>query len=106
VEFAERLVRWFASPNSKAAIKSTGRLHGWEPELFGDEIGIDDLAKIFNSTSRNITKLARASTDEPTAGSGSGVLRRSKGSHDKHPSQTCAEYRRLTPLQLRYAPRH
>ena len=68
MEFAERLVRWFASPNSKAAITPTDRPHAWEPELFGDEIGIDELAKILNSTSRNITKWAKASTCEPPAG--------------------------------------
>jgi len=78
VEFPEHLVRWFASPDSKAAITPTDRLHGWEPELFGDEIGIDELAKIFNSTSRNIIKWARASTYEPPAGTYS-LLLDSKG---------------------------
>ncbi len=66
--FAERLIRWLHSPDSKAAITPTDRPHAWEPELFGDEIGIDELAKILNSTSRNITKWAKASTCEPPAG--------------------------------------
>jgi len=68
VAFAERLIRWLHSPDSKAAITPTDRPHAWEPELFGDEIGIDELAKILNSTSRNITKWAKASTCEPPAG--------------------------------------
>jgi len=68
VAFAERLIRWLNSPDSKAAITPTDRPHAWEPELFGDEIGIDELAKILNSTSRNITKWAKASTCEPPAG--------------------------------------
>ena len=66
--FAERLIRWLHSPDSKAAITPTDRPHAWEPELFGDEIGIDELAKILNSTSRNITKWAKALTCEPPAG--------------------------------------
>ena len=66
--FAERLIRWLHSAESKAAITPTDRPHAWEPELFGDEIGIDELAKILNSTSRNITKWAKASTCEPPAG--------------------------------------
>ena len=66
--FAERLFHWLASSYSKAAITPTDRPHAWEPELFGDEIGIDELAKILNSTSRNITKWAKASTCEPPAG--------------------------------------
>ena len=66
--FAERLIRWLHSPDSKAAITPTDRPHAWEPELFGDEIGIDELAKILNSTSRNITKWAKASKCEPPAG--------------------------------------
>lgn len=66
--FAERLFRWLHSPDSKAAITPTDRPHAWEPELFGDEIGIDELAKILNSTSRNITKWAKASKCEPPAG--------------------------------------
>ena len=66
--FAERLIRWLHSPDSKAAITPTDRPHAWEPELFGDEIGIDELAKILNSTSRNITKWAKASTCDPPAG--------------------------------------
>jgi len=68
VAFAERLIRWLHSPDSKAAITPTDRPHAWEPELFGDEIGIDELAKILNSTSRNITKWAKASKCEPPAG--------------------------------------
>jgi hypothetical protein len=68
VAFAERLIRWLHSPDSKAAITPTDRPHAWEPELFGDEIGIDELAKILNSTSRNITKWAKASTCDPPAG--------------------------------------
>ena len=66
--FAERLISWLSSPDSKAAITTTDRPHAWEPELFGDEIGIDELAKILNSTSRNITKWAKASKCEPPAG--------------------------------------
>lgn len=66
--FAERLIRWLHSPDSKAATTPTDRPHAWEPELFGDEIGIDELAKILNSTSRNITKWAKASKCEPPAG--------------------------------------
>ena len=66
--FAERLIRWLHSPDSKAAITPTDRPHAWEPELFGDEIGIDELAKILNSTSRNITKWAKASTQLPPPG--------------------------------------
>jgi len=68
VAFAERLIRWLHSPDSKAAITPTDRPHAWEPELFGDEIGIDELAKILNSTSRNITKWAKASTQLPPPG--------------------------------------
>lgn len=66
--FAERLISWLSSPDSKAAITTTDRPHAWEPELFGDEIGIDELAKILNSTSRNITKWAKASTQLPPPG--------------------------------------
>ena len=66
--FAERLISWLHSPDSKAAITPTDRPHAWEPELFGDEIGIDELAKILNSTSRNITKWAKASTLVPPLG--------------------------------------
>ena len=66
--FVERLFRWLASPDSKAAITPTDRPHAWEPELFGDEIGIEELAKILHSTPRNITKWAMASTLEPPAG--------------------------------------
>jgi len=68
VAFAERLIRWLHSHDSKAAITPTDRPHAWEPELFGDEIGIDELAKILNSTSRNITKWAKASTQLPPPG--------------------------------------
>jgi hypothetical protein len=68
VAFAERLISWLHSPDSKAAITPTDRPHAWEPELFGDEIGIDELAKILNSTSRNITKWAKASTLVPPLG--------------------------------------
>ncbi len=66
--FAERLISWLHSPDSKAAITPTDRPHAWEPELFGDEIGIEELAKILHSTSRNITKWAKASTLEPPPG--------------------------------------
>ena len=66
--FAERLIRWLHSPDSKAAITPADRPHAWKPELFGDEIGIDELAKILNSTPRNITKWAKASTFEPPPG--------------------------------------
>jgi hypothetical protein len=68
VAFAERLISWLHSPDSKAAITPTDRPHAWEPELFGDEIGIEELAKILHSTSRNITKWAKASTLEPPPG--------------------------------------
>ena len=76
--FAERLFRWLASSDSKAAITPTDRSHAWEPELFGDEIGIEELAKILHSTSRNITKWAMASTLEPPAGA-YGLLLDAKG---------------------------
>ena len=66
--FAERLFRWLASPDSKAAITPTDRPHAWEPELFGDEIAIEELAKILHSTPRNITKWVKASTFEPPPG--------------------------------------
>ena len=66
--FAERLTSWLASSDSKAAITPTDRPHACELELFGDEIGIDELAKILHSTPRNITKWAMASTLEPPAG--------------------------------------
>lgn len=66
--FAERLFHWLASSDSKAAITPADRPHAWEPELFGDEIGIDELAKILHSTSRNITKWAKASTQLPPPG--------------------------------------
>ena len=66
--FAERLTSWLASPDSKAAITPTDRPHAWELELFGDEIGIEELAKILNSTPRNITKWAKASALEPPPG--------------------------------------
>lgn len=68
MEFAERLFGWLYDPHTKGAIIPADRPHAWEPELFGDEIGIDDLAKILNSTSRNITKWAMDSTLEPPAG--------------------------------------
>ncbi len=66
--FAERLFKWLASPHSKAAITPADRSHAWEPELFGEEITIEKLSMLLNSTSRNITKWARASTYEPPAG--------------------------------------
>ena len=66
--FAERLTSWLASSDSKAAITPTDRPHAWELELFGDEIGIEELAKILNSTPRNITKWAKASALEPPPG--------------------------------------
>jgi len=66
--FAERLISWFSSPDSKAAITPTDRPHAWEPELFGDEITIEKLSILLNSTPRNITKWAKASTCEPPAG--------------------------------------
>ena len=66
--FAERLFDWLYDPHTKGAIIPADRPHAWEPELFGDEIGIDELAKILHSTSRNITKWAMASTLEPPAG--------------------------------------
>ena len=68
MEFAERLFGWLYDPHTKGAIIPADRPHAWEPELFGDEIGIDELAKILNSTSRNITKWAMDSTLEPPAG--------------------------------------
>lgn len=72
--FAERLTSWLASSDSKAAMNPTDRPHAWEPELFGDEIGIDELAKILHSTPRNITKWAKASTFEPPPGAYSLLL--------------------------------
>ena len=68
MEFAERLFGWLYDPHTKGAIIPADRPHAWEPELFGDEIGIDELAKILHSTPRNITKWAMASTLEPPAG--------------------------------------
>jgi len=68
VEFAERLFGWLYDPHTKGAIIPADRPHAWEPELFGDEIGIDELAKILHSTPRNITKWAMASTLEPPVG--------------------------------------
>ena len=68
MEFAERLFGWLYDPHTKGAIIPADRPHAWEPELFGDEIGIDELAKILHSTSRNITKWAMASTLEPPVG--------------------------------------
>ena len=68
MEFAERLFGWLYDPNTKGAIIPADRPHAWEPELFGDEIGIDELAKILHSTPRNITKWAMASTLEPPVG--------------------------------------
>ena len=66
--FAERLFGWLYDPHTKGAITPTDRPHAWEPELFGDEIGIDELAKILHSTPRNITKWVKASTFEPPPG--------------------------------------
>ena len=54
--FTERLVRWFASRDCKAAIRSTGRFHDWKAQLFGDEITIKKLSIYLNSTPRYITK--------------------------------------------------
>ena len=68
MEFAERLFGWLYDPHTKGAIIPADRPHAWEPELFGDEIGIDELAKILHSTPRNITKWAMASTLEPPVG--------------------------------------
>ena len=68
MEFAKRLFGWLYDSHTKGAVTPTDRSHAWEPELFGDEIGIDELAKILHSTSRNITKWAMDSTLEPPAG--------------------------------------
>jgi hypothetical protein len=68
VAFAERLFGWLYDSHTKGAVTPTDRPHAWEPELFGDEIGIDELAKILHSTPRNITKWAMASTLEPPVG--------------------------------------
>ena len=68
MEFAERLFGWLYDSHTKGAVTPTDRPHAWEPELFGDEIGIEELAKILHSTPRNITKWAMASTLEPPPG--------------------------------------
>lgn len=68
MEYAERLSRWFASSDSKAAIKPTVRFHAWEDQLFDDELTIEELSIILHSTPRNITKWAKASTYDPPVG--------------------------------------